>query len=341
MTVKNRQWVLASRPQGPFTRENFEWREESVPAIGEGEFLVRNLWLSCDPAQRAWMEQDTYMPMLPLGEVMLGGSAGEVVESKHPDFAPGELVSGVLGWQDYAVSDGGGGLFPVTKVPPGVDLPTAMSLLGVTGLTAHIGLLHVGQPRPGNTIVVSGAAGSVGSFVVQIARLKGFRVVAIAGGASKCDWLTNELGADATIDYKGEDVDARLRELCPDGVDVFFDNVGGQILDAVLEQIAIGARIVLCGAISGYNDFEDRPGIRNHYRLIIRRATMQGFLVFDHMDRVSQAVGDLATWAAEGQLKNRVDVVEGLEKAPDALNRLFTGQNLGKQLVKIADASSG
>jgi NADPH-dependent curcumin reductase CurA len=341
MTRTNRQWVLASRPRGPVTRENFEWREEPVPSIAEGEFLIRNLWLSCDPAQRAWMEVDTYIPMLPLGEVMLSGSAGEVVESKHPDFAPGELVSGVFGWQDYAVSNGAGGVFPVTKVPPGVDLATAMSLLGVTGLTAHIGLLEIGQPQSSDTIVVSGAAGSVGSFVVQIAKLKGLRVVAIAGGPAKCDWLTRELGADATIDYKGEDVEARVGELCPDGVDVFFDNVGGEILDAVLEHIAIGARIVLCGAISGYNDFERRPGIRNHYRLIIRRATMRGFLVFDHMDRVPQAIGDLASWAAEGKIRSQVDVVEGLENAPDGLNRLFTGQNLGKQLIKIAEASRG
>ena len=175
-----------------------------MPSIADGEFLIRNLWLSCDPAQRPWMEVDTYIPKLPLGEVMLSGSAGEVVESKHPDFAPGELVSGVFGWQDYAVSDGSAGIFPVTKVPPGVDLPTAMSLLGVTGLTAHIGLLEIGQPQPGDTVAVSGAAGSVGSFVVQIAKLNGFKVVAIAGGATKCDWLTGELSADAAIDYKGE-----------------------------------------------------------------------------------------------------------------------------------------
>jgi NADPH-dependent curcumin reductase len=341
MTAANRQWVLAARPSGPVTREHFEWREELAPSIADGEFLIRNLWLSCDPAQRAWMEVDTYIPKLPLGEVMLSGSAGEVVESKHPDFAPGELVSGVFGWQDYAVSDGAAGIFPVNKVPPGIDLPTALSLLGVTGITAHIGLLEIGQPQSSDTIVVSGAAGSVGSFVVQIAKLKGLRVVAIAGGPAKCDWLTSELGADAAIDYKDEDVEARIGELCPDGVGVFFDNVGGEILDAVLEHIAIGARIVLCGAISGYNDFERRPGIRNHYRLIIRRATMRGFLVFDHMDRVPEAIGDLATWAAEGKLRSQVDVVEGLENAPDALNRLFTGQNLGKQLVKIADASRG
>ena len=336
MTAENRQWVLRSRPHGPVTAEHFEWRTTPVPAVGEGEFLVRNLYLSCDPAQRPWMEMDTYIPMLPLGEVMLSGAAGEVVESNHPGFARGELVSGVFGWQDYAVSDGGSGVFPVTKIPPGVDPPTALSLFGVTGLTAHIGLLHIGRPESGDTVVVSGAAGSVGSFVVQIARLKGLRVVAIAGGAAKCAWLEQELGADAVIDYKHEDVEARLAEVAPDGVDVFFDNVGGEILDTVLDRITIGARIVLCGAISGYDDFDHRPAIRNHYRLIIRRATMRGFLVFDHMDLAPQAISDLATWATEGRIKAEIDVVDGLEHAPDALSRLFTGGNRGKQLVKVA-----
>lgn len=332
----NRQWVLHSRPAGAVERDNFEWREEPVPEPGEGEFLVRNLWLSCDPAQRPWMSMDTYIPMLPLGEVMLGGSAAEVLESNHPGFERGDLVAGTFGWQDYAVTDGGG-VFPATKIPPGVDCPTALSLFGVTGLTAHIGLLDIGQLKEGETVVVSGAAGSVGSLVVQIARIKDCRVIAIAGGPEKCDWLAGELGADATIDYKSDDVEARLGELCPDGVDVFFDNVGGEILDAALAHISIGARVVLCGAISGYNDFERRPGIRNHYRLIIRRGTMRGFLVFDHMDRVPGAIADLATWAGEGRIQNRVDVVEGLENTPDAFARLFSGENVGKQLVKVAD----
>jgi NADPH-dependent curcumin reductase len=339
MADKNRQWVLSARPKEMVERENFEWREEPVPQVGEGEFLVRNLWLSCDPAQRAWMEIDTYIPVLPLGEVMLSGSAGEVVESKHPDFAEGDLVAGAFGWQEYAVSDGGSGIFGVNKVPPGVDLPTALSLFGITGLTAYIGLLDVGQPKPGETVLVSGAAGAVGSLVCQIAKVKDCRVIGIAGGAAKCEWLRSELGVDDAVDYKGEDVLARIGELCPNGVDVFFDNVGGEILDAALDHIAIGARVVLCGAISGYSDFEQRPGIRNYHQLIVRRGAMRGFLIFDHMARVPQAIGDLASWAAAGKIKNQVDVVEGLENAPDALNRLFTGRNLGKQLVKVADAA--
>ena len=279
------------------------------------------------------MEVDTYIPRLPLGEVMASGSAGEVVESKHPDFAKGDLVSGGFGWQEYAVSDGGGfggGLVPLFKIPPGVDIPTALSLFGITGLTAYFGLLDIGKPNPGDTVLVSAAAGAVGSIVCQIAKLQGCRVVGIVGGPRKCAWLRDELRVDA-IDYKGGDVLARLAEMCPNGVDVYFDNVGGEILDAALASIALGARIVVCGAISGMNDFQERPGIRNHFYLIFQRGTMRGFLVFDYLDRAMEAIDEFATWRSEGKIKNQVDVVEGLENAPDALRRLFTGENLGKQ----------
>lgn len=342
MVERNRRWLLAARPTGMVGREHFEWQEAPVPSISEGEFLVRNLWLSCDPAQRAWMEIDTYIPVLPLGSVMASGAAGEVIESKHPGFPVGEIVSGVFGWQDFAVCDEvgfGNGLAPPLTIPPGIEIPAALSLFGITGLTAYFGLIDVGKPNPVDTVVVSGAAGAVGSIVCQLAKLKGCRVVGIAGGPRKCDWLRNDLAIDGAIDYKSEDVPARLDELCPHGVDVFFDNVGGETLDAVLERMALGARIVICGAVSGYNEFEGRPGIRNHHNLILQRGTMRGFLVFDYLDRARDAIGELATWVAEGKIKNRVDVVEGLENAPDALRRLFTGENLGKQLVKIADAS--
>ncbi len=338
--MTNRRWILSTRPTGIVSREHFEWIEEPVPDVGDGEFLVRNLWISCDPAQRAWMEIDTYIPKLPLGEVMAAGTAGEVVESKHPDFAVGDLVSGVFGWQDYAIGSGegfGGGLFPPLKLPPGTDLPTALSLFGITGLTAYFGLLDVGEAKEGETVMVSGAAGAVGSIVCQIAKVKGCRVVGVAGGARKCDWLRSELGVDEAIDYKSEDVGARLRELCPDGVNVFFDNVGGEMLDAVLANLAMRARIVLCGAVSGYSGFGERYGLRNYHVLITRRGTMRGFLVFDFMHRAMDAIGELAGWAGEGRIKNQVDVIEGLENAPDALRRLFTGENLGKQLVKVAD----
>jgi len=336
MAEPNRKWVLKSRPQGLVDRSNFEWREEAVPTVGEGEFLVRNLYLSCDPTQRGWMEFDTYVPAIPIGEVMRSVSAGQVVESKHADFARGDLVSGAFGWQDYAVSKGDG-LVPPMRIPPGVDLATALSLFGITGLTAYFGLLDIGAPTPGETVVVSGAAGSTGSFAAQIAKIKGARVIGIAGGAKKCAWLTDELGLDATIDYREKNVGARLAELCAKGVDVYFDNVGGEILDAVLAHLADGARIALCGAISGYNDVAHMPGIRNYVNLIVHRATMRGFLLFDFAARIPEAIAELAGWAAAGQLKNQVDIVNGLENAPDALRRLFTGENLGKQLVKIAD----
>ena len=335
----NRRWILSERPSGIVSREHFEWVEEPAPEIADGQFLLRNLWISCDPAQRAWMEIDTYIPKLPLGEVMAAGTVSQVVESKHPDFAQGDLVSGVYGWQDYAVgsSEAFGGLFPPLKLPPGTDPTLALSLVGITGLTAYFGLLEVGEAKEGETVLVSGAAGAVGSIVCQIAKVKGCRVIGIAGGAKKCDWLRSELGVDDAIDYKAGGVGARLRELCPDGVDVYFDNVGGEILDSVLANMAMHARIAICGAVSGYSGFEERYGLRNYHMLIMRRGTMRGFLVFDFMSRAMEAIGDLVTWAGEGRIKNQVDVVEGLENAPEALARLFTGENLGKQLLKLAD----
>ena len=224
------------------------------------------------------------------------------------------------------------------KVPPGVEPELALSLFGVTGLTAYVGMVDVARVGAGDTVLVSGAAGAVGSIAAQIARIKGARVVGIAGGAAKCAWLT-DLGLDAAIDYQSEDVAARIAELCPGGIDVYFDNVGGPILDMALASVATGARIVCCGAISGYGRFEERPSIRNHHRLILQRATMSGFLVFDHADRFAAATAELAAWATEGRIVNRVDVVEGLENAPDALRRLFTGQNVGKQLVRLEHAA--
>ena len=336
MADKNRKWVLKSRPTGMVDPANFEWCQEDIPAIGDGEILVRNLWLSCDPTQRGWMERDTYVPAVAVGEVMRSISAGQVMQSKHADFAAGDLVSGAFGWQDFAVSNGTG-LVPPMRIPPGVELPTALSLFGVTGLTAYFGMLDIGAPKAGDTVVVSAAAGSTGSFAAQIAKIKGARVIGIAGGAKKCAWLTDELALDSTIDYRERNVVPRLAELCPTGIDVYFDNVGGEILDAVLSNLADGARIVLCGGIAGYNNLANMPAIRNYLNLIIHRATMRGFLVFDFAARMPEAIAELAGWAAAGSLKDHVDVMEGLENAPDALRRLFTGENLGKQLVKIED----
>jgi NADPH-dependent curcumin reductase CurA len=338
MNETNRQWVLVSRPNGMPSRENFELREAPVPELADGQLLVRNLYLSCDPAQRAWMSRDTYMPMIPLGDVMHSGATGQVVRSKHGGFREGELVSGMFGWQDYAVSDGRG-FMPVSKLPPGVPIPTCMSALGVTGLTAYFGMLDVGDPKPGDGVLVSGAAGATGSIAAQIGKIRGARVVGIAGGAEKCAWLTRELGLDAAIDYRSERVARRVHELFPKGCNVYFDNVGGEILDAALGALAIGARIVLCGAISSYNATELPAGPRNYTNLIVRRARMQGFLVTDYAARFGEAIADLARWSAEGKVRDRVDVVEGLENAPEAFRRLFTGDNFGKQLVRIAEPS--
>lgn len=339
MAKTNRKWVLTSRPQGLPSRNNFEFREEPVPEFRDGQFLVRNLYLSCDPTQRGWMERDTYVPAVPIGEVMRSAAAGRVVASKHPGFREGDLVSGAFGWQDYSVSDGGG-LFPVMTLPADVPIETGLSLFGITGLTAYFGMIDIGNPQSGESVLVSGAAGSTGSLAAQIAKIRGARVVGIAGGPRKCRWLTEELKIDGAIDYRSENVRQRIADLLPGGCDVYFDNVGGSILDAALANLARSARVVLCGAISIYSDVENAPGIRNYTNLIIRRGTMRGFLVFDYAARIPEAIENLGRWAREGTLRNEVDVVDGLENAPDALRRLFTGENLGKQLVRIADPAS-
>src|SRR5512144_492547 len=249
----NRQWLLARRPLGLVQTEDFRWAEAPVPEPAEGEVLVRNLYLSCDPTQRGWMAADTYLPKVKIGDVMRSFAAGQVVKSRNPAFPVGQMLQGLFGWQDYVVAGPGAPASPV-PIPAGVPIETGLSALGLTGITAYFGLLEIGRPRAGETVVVSGAAGATGSAVAQLARIQGCRAVGIAGGAEKCRYLTEELGLDAAIDYKAEDVAARLRETCPDGVDVFFDNVGGPILDAALGRLARGGRVVLCGAIAGYSE---------------------------------------------------------------------------------------
>jgi NADPH-dependent curcumin reductase CurA len=336
----NRQWTLARRPHGLVQAEDFRLVEGPVPTPSDGEVLVRNLFLSCDPTQRGWMATDTYLPAVRIGEVMRAIAGGVVVESRHHAFKPGQLVTGKFGWQDWALARPGTAEAPA-PVPPGVPLETALSILGLTGITAYFGLLEVGRPQPGETVVVSGAAGATGSAVGQIARIKGCRVIGIAGGPEKCRLLTEELGFDAAIDYRSEDVADRLKALCPKGIDVFFDNVGGEILDAALARLAMNGRVVLCGAISRYGDDQPAPGPRNYLNLLMRRGRMEGFIVLDYMKRAAEAVGALAGWLREGRLKDRIDVVEGFEQAPAALARLFTGENRGKQLVRIADPPPG
>jgi NADPH-dependent curcumin reductase CurA len=333
----NRQWVLAERPKGPIEDRNFRWVQGPVPALdADGQILVRTLYLSVDPTQRGWISYDTYLPAVPIGDVVRSVGVGRVEKSRHPDFAPGDVVSGMLGWQDYAVLPGKGPGAP-QKVIPGVPIPLAMSALGLTGITAYFGLLDVGRPSAGETVVVSGAAGATGSAVGQIARIKGCRAVGIAGGKDKCDWLVKVARFDAAIDYKSENVAARLRELCPKGIDVYFDNVGGDLLDTALAQLAMRGRVVLCGAIATYNDAELRPGPKNYLNLLVKRGRMEGFIVLDYMKRAPEAAMQLFGWVQSGELVDRVDVKEGLENAPATLRRLFSGENQGKQLLKIAD----
>jgi NADPH-dependent curcumin reductase CurA len=334
MTEQNRRWLLARRPTGTVSAEDFQLVVEPVPEPAEGEALIRNLYFSCDPTQRGWMAMDTYLPIVPLGAVMRAFAAGRVVRSKNPRLAEGQLVQGLFGWQDYALVQQG----QASPVPAGVPLETALSVLGVTGLTAYFGLLEVGRPQAGETVVVSGAAGATGSAVGQIARIHGCRPIGIAGGPEKCRELVAELGYEAAIDYKREDVAARLRELCPKGIDVYFDNVGGAILDAALANLAMRGRVVLCGAISRYDGGPGAgAGPKNYMNLVIRRGRMEGFIVLDYWPRAPEAVEKLAGWLREGSLKDRVDVVHGFENAPAALARLFKGENRGKQLVKIAE----
>jgi NADPH-dependent curcumin reductase CurA len=335
--AKNRQWLLAERPRGAIEDRNFRWAETSLPELAaDGDILVRTLYLSVDPTQRGWISRDTYLPAVPIGEVVRSIGVGRVEKSRHPDFAVGDVVSGMVGWQDYARLPAKGPGSPM-KIVPGVPIPLAMSALGPTGITAYFGLLDVGRPNPGDTVVVSGAAGATGSVVGQIARLKGCRAIGLAGGRDKCDWLVKVARFDAAIDYKSEDVPARLRELCPKGIDVYFDNVGGDLLDTALAQLAMRGRIVICGAIATYNDTELRPGPKNFMNLLVKRGRMEGFLVLDYMKRAPEAVMQLFTWVQSGELVDRVDVKEGLENAPATLRRLFAGENQGKQLLKIAD----
>jgi len=336
MTRTNRQWRLAERPSGLDFERCFRMVEEPSPEpVADGEILVSNLVFSMDPTQRGWMARDTYLPAVKIGAVMRSGAGGRVVESRHPNFAVGDLVVGMFGWQDYALVNANAS--PPTKVTPGVPIELAMSVLGVTGITAYFGLLDVGRPKQGETVVVSGAAGATGSVVGQIARIHGCRVVGIAGGKDKCAWLVGEARFDAAIDYKTEDVSARLRALCPAGIDVYFDNVGGDILDAALAQLAMRGRVVLCGAIATYNDAELRPGPKHYLNLLLKRGRMEGFLLLDYMQRAPEAVKELWAWVQRGDLVHMVDVQRGFENAPRTLKRLFAGENRGKQLLRVAD----
>lgn len=327
----NYQWRLAARPQGLFKQSDFKWVEEPMQEPGEGQVLVRNEYLSLDPTHRVWASVDAYLPAVRIGDVMRGGTIGVVEESRHPGFKPGDLVQGTLGWQKYGLSDGSD-LMVLPQIP-GLPVTAFLGLFGHIGLTAYFAVLEIGQPKPGETLVVSAAAGAVGSLVGQIGKIKGCRVVGIAGSDEKCRWITEELGFDAAINYKTENVQQQLRRHCPNGIDIDFENVGGQVLDDVLSLINLRARIVLCGMISQYGG--DVVGPKNLANLGIQRARMEGFIVLDYLPRAQEAMAQLGQWLGEGKLKYRVDVVEGLENAPLAVNKLFDGTNQGKLIVKV------
>ena len=334
----NRQWLLASRPNGMVSEANFDYVETPIPEIQAGEVLVRNLYLSFDPTQRGWMtDRESYLPPVEIGAPMRAGSVGQVMSSLHPDYAVGQLVQTTGCWQDYVVAAPGRGPMGLTILPENVSPEMMLSVFGITGLTAYFGLLDIGDPKPGETVLVSGAAGATGSVVGQIAKIKGCRVVGIAGGAKKCAWLKEEGGFDDVIDYKSEDVGEAIQRTCPDRVDVFFDNVGGAILEAALDHIALHSRIVMCGAISGYNSDSAVPGPKNLMNIISRRTKMQGFIILDYIDQAPSAIAQLGEWIAKGQMRFEVDVQTGFENIPATLKRLFTGENMGKQLLKIAD----
>jgi NADPH-dependent curcumin reductase CurA len=334
MTTVNHQFRLASRPLGVPVNSNWSYVEGPIGEPKDGEVLVKVLYISLDPAMRGWMnEGKSYIPPVGIGEVMRALGAGKVIASKFPGLAEGDYVGGMLGVQEYAVVPGKA----VNKIDaPASELPVYIGGLGMPGLTAYFGLLEIGRPEAGNTVVVSGAAGAVGSMVGQIAKIKGCKVVGIAGGAEKCEYVTRELGVDAAIDYKTENVFAKLREHCPQGINVFFDNVGGDILDAALANLALHARVVICGAISQYNSTTPIKGPANYLSLLVNRASMTGMVVSDFLPRASEARAAMSEWRKQGKLKTREHVVEGLSTFPETLLMLFTGQNEGKLVLKVA-----
>ncbi|HQT87891.1 MAG TPA: NADP-dependent oxidoreductase [Acidiphilium sp.] len=331
--LESRQFRLIRRPVGHVKRDDFEFRTEAARHPAAGEITVGVDYISLDPAMRGWMnEGKSYIPPVKLGDVMRAGAVGTVIESKDAGFTPGDVVTGALGVQSVATLP----TKECTKVDPSLAAkPLFLSALGMPGMTAYFGLLEVGEPQAGETVVVSGAAGAVGALVGQIAKIKGCRVVGIAGGVDKCRYIVDELGFDAAIDYKSEAVSAKLREYCPKGIDVYFDNVGGQILDDCLAQIRLRARIVICGAISQYNNTTPIKGPSNYLSLLVNRARMQGMIVFDYADRYALGMRDMAGWLQSGQLKSREDIVDGIETFPETLQKLFTGENFGKLILKV------
>ena len=333
---KNKRLIFKQRPTGEPGPETWSLEEAPAREPAEGEVLIRQHYVSLDPAMRGWMNAGkSYIEPMEPGTVMRALTVGEVVAANnHPRFKKGDFLSGTGGVQLYTTTRGEG----YRKVDPSLaPLPAYLGVLGMTGMTAYFGLLDVGKAREGDTVVVSGAAGAVGGVAGQIARIKGCRVIGIAGGPEKCAYLTDELGFDGAIDYKKESVIKRLRTLCPDGLDVYFDNVGGDILDAALANLRLHARVVICGAISQYNNRENMQGPKNYLSLLVNRATMQGMVVFDWADRYGEAARELGGWLAQGKIKTRESIYEGIENFPETFKRLFTGDKSGKLVLKVLE----
>lgn len=334
MTKINRQWLIAARPTGrPLKDSDFEWVQTPVREPEAGEVLLRTLYLGFDPAQKGWMENvGGYVAATELGEVMRGSAIAEVVASKARGFEPGDKVTGRTGWQDYATVTPN----DLLKIEDGKLLTAHLGVLGTTGMTAFFGLQKIGKPFAGDTLVITGAAGATGSVVGQIGKIAGCKVIGIAGGPDKCKWLVDELGFDAAIDYKSEDVRHRVRELSPGGIDVLWDNVGGTILNGLLGELAMNARVVICGGISRYERGQMPAGPENYFNLVFKRATMSGFIVLDYHAEFALARSRIGQWIENGLIRYREDIQHGLENAPRTLMRLFNGQNMGKQLLKVA-----
>jgi NADPH-dependent curcumin reductase CurA len=332
----NRRWLLAKRPEGKVDETNFHWEEGPIPSPAEGEALVRNLWISLHPTAVLAMRPSESEGGIPIGAVMQGNVASQVIESRLPGFEPGDLVDSFSGWEDYSAIDGRGFL-PARKFSPDIPPNLALGTLGITGMAAYFGVLEVARPRAGETFVVSAAAGGVGSVAAQIAKIHGLRVIGIAGGKEKCDWLSREAGLDGVIDHRSEDVGKRLDELCPQGIDIFFDNVGGTLLDEALIRLRQNGRVVVCGGTSRYAAAVDPPGPKNYLALCMINGRMEGLLAKDYLPRFPEAAAAMMKWIRSGQLKSKEDIVVGLEHAPAAFARMFSGANVGKQLLKIAD----
>ncbi len=340
----NRRWLLAKRPRGDITEANFEWNETTVPSLEDGQYLARNLWFAYGPTQRLLMGSadpaDANDGSTRIGETMPAFAISEIVESRHPVFKAGDVVHGGAGWEDFSVADGTG-FAPTYRVPEGVPPDWAIGVFGLTGLAAYFGVTEIAKPKPGEIFVISGAAGGVGSLAVQLAKIRGARVIGIAGSAAKCNWLVREAGVEGAINYHTEDVASRLTELCPDGLDVFFDNDGGPTLDLAIQRLRQGGRIVLCGATSLYPATALPPGPSHYLQLVMVNGRMEGLLARDYIPRLPDAVAAMLPLLRSGRLKPADDVLVGLRNAPRGLIRLYAGENIGRQLLRMDDPTTG